>query len=174
MSAELQALIGAPASPPAPIEQGLPELTKALQRCTPRHRQVLRSLAINDFVPRRVAEALSVSVQFVNSTLRRPEVRAARELLESMAAETVGVTAASVLARLNSVVEEAVDFGDRTNALRGLSMLAQATGATPGRSGGGADVKVGVQVLVPVEERYSSLADAGVKVIDAEFSEVKS
>lgn len=168
LSAELNALIGVPVQPPAPIERNeLPELTALLRQCSPRHRQVLKALAENDFVPKRAAIALSVSPQFVSSALRKPEVRAAREALEAMAAEAVGVTAASVLARANSLVEEAILAGDRTNALRGLDMLAKATQAVP--TAQGSRVNVGVQVMVPVEERYARITDAvDVKVIDVD------
>lgn len=164
---EIAALLCLPA--PEPAKQ-LPELTEALRGCTPRQRIVLRALADNAFVVSRTAAALGISRDSVSRTLSRPNVAAARKVMESMAADTLGITAASTIARINEIVE-GNSVLEPAVALRGLETLAKVTGAVKS----GAGVNVGVQVMVPVEERYARVADVpGIRVIDAEFSEVKS
>jgi len=168
LDTELAKLIGIPYEAPQ-LPARLPELTEALRKCTPRQRIALRALAENDFIVKRTQLALKeagydwAKPSYVAAQLREPKVRAARETLESMAAESLGITAASTLARIHKVVETALQDNDRQHALKGLGMLAAATGATPS---GKANVNVGVQVLVPVEQRYDRLEDAGIRVIE--------
>lgn len=168
MGKEIVALLGVPAER-VPIK--VPELTEAMRQCNPRQRIVLRALAESDFVVKRAVERLELLYEwatsnYVRSALKRPNVAAARKRLESTAAEMLGITAASTLARIHGVVEDAIGNSDRQNALRGLGLLAQATQAIP--TGGGTNVNVGVKVMVPVETRYSDLKEANVRVIDAE------
>jgi len=169
MGKEMMDLLGLPPER-APIK--VPELTEAMRQCTARQRIVLRALAECDFVVKRAAERLELLYEwatptYVRNALRRPNVAAARKRLEATAAEALGITAASTLARINGVVEDAIVFRDRQNALRGLGLLAQATNAVP--TGGGTNVNVGVKVMVPVETRYSDLKEANVRVLDAEI-----
>lgn len=173
VSEEIAALIGVPAQVPALADAGdeLPELTAALRECTPRQRKVLKALAENDFVVKRSAAMSGETTHFVQAQLRKPAVAKAREILERMAAESLGITAASTLARINTIIELAMWGGEKSQAvaLRGLETLAKATGAVPTGIGGG-NVNVGVQVMVPVEKRHEKLADVpGIKILDAEI-----
>lgn len=170
MGKEIVDLLGLPPER-SPIR--VPELTEALRQCNPRQRIVLRALAECDFVVKRAADQLVLlytwaTPSYVRSSLRRPVVAAARKRLEATAAEALGITAASTLARIHGVVENAIENSDRQNALRGLGLLAQATNAVP-TGGGGTNVNVGVKVMVPVETRYADLKEANVRVIDAEI-----
>jgi hypothetical protein len=159
-AAEIQALLGT---------ESLPELTQALRDCDARQRIVLKALAEGDFVVKRAVETLGLLYDwakpaYVRSVLRRETTQRVRSLLETAVAESVGITAASTLARINAVVESAIGTNDHQNALRGLGLLAEATQAI--KRGNQSNVNVGVQVMVPVEQRYDTVP-ANIRVIDA-------
>lgn len=169
LSKEILELVGLPAK-----QRGkLPELTEAFRKCSARQRIVLRAFADNEFVTKRTIEMMGLlydwaTPKFVRAALSQPPVKEARKLLEQVAAESIGISAASIVSRTNSIVEDAIVNGDRQNALRGLNMLAEVTGVKPQ---GGASVNVGVQVMVPVEQRYDALDKVpGIKILEGELA----
>jgi hypothetical protein len=123
------------------------ELIEALTGCTERQRRFLTEFPKHDYIVARTTRAIeqadgrSFSSQSVYGWMRDEAFSKARALLEQLAAEVVGVSQASTLARINSLVEDAIANGDpvyhdgarvgskpaRGDALRGLETLAKAT-----------------------------------------------
>lgn len=119
----------------------------ALAHCSARQCEYLAELPANDYSPARTCRAIesrtgqSFSSKTPQRWLRNPHFQKAKSIVEQLAAEVVGVSQASVLARVNSLAEDAISNGDpvyhegeevgrkpaRGDALRALEILARAT-----------------------------------------------